>query len=230
MARTGAEERQGTKGFVSVSRIESSATLRVGVPRNSCQPARPQRWSTISSVCDLPLVACPRFQPVGIASLHRLEQLIAAMQDRLPEGREHGRHDPTNVNRDWLALYRHPDGHRCRVPNAPTGHAALADLARNRVALARLRRLAVQNGISAHFWREETLQPAGATSSGEGLCAEPRHARWNRPYRCQGQRPLLRIPARSRPQRSPLLPENRPPSRKRCVKSVKSGWLLRPGR
>lgn len=230
MARTRTEERQATKGFASVSRIESSATLRVGVPRNSCQPARPQRWSTISSVCDLPLVACQRSQPVGIASLHRLEQLIAALQDRVPEGREHGRHVRKNVSRDWLDLYRHPNGHRCRVPNAPTGHAAVADLVRNRVALARLRRLAVQNGSSEHFWREETLQPGGATSSVDGLCAEPRHARWHRPYRCEGQRLLLRILAQSRPQRSPPLPENRSPSRKRCVKSVRSRWLLRPDR
>lgn len=222
MARTGTEERQATKGFASVSRIESSATLRVGVQRNSCQPARPQRWSTISSVCDLPLVACPRFPPVGIASLHRLEQLLAALQDRVPEGREHGRHVRKNVSRDWLDLYRHHNGHRCRVPNAPTGHAAVADLARNRVALARLRRLAVLNGRSGNFG-EEALQPAS-----EGLCAEPRRARWNRPYRCGGDRPLLRIPARSRPQRSPPLPENRPPSRKRCVRSVRSGWLQRP--
>ena len=40
-----------------------------------------------------------------------------------------------DVSRDWLDVHCLPDGHRCRVPNAPAGHAAVADLARVRDAI-----------------------------------------------------------------------------------------------
>lgn len=46
----------------------------------------------------------------------------------------HGRVIGIDVSRDWLDLHCLPDGHRCRVPNAPAGHAALADLSRDRDA------------------------------------------------------------------------------------------------
>ena len=47
----------------------------------------------------------------------------------------HGRVIGIDVSRDWLDLHCLPDGHRFRVPNAPAGHAAVADLARDRDAI-----------------------------------------------------------------------------------------------
>lgn len=47
----------------------------------------------------------------------------------------HGRVIGIDVSRDWLDLHCLPDGHRCRVPNAPAGHAVVADLARDRDAV-----------------------------------------------------------------------------------------------
>lgn len=47
----------------------------------------------------------------------------------------HGRIIGIDVSRDWLDLHCLPDGYRCRVPNTPEGHAAVADLARDRAAL-----------------------------------------------------------------------------------------------
>jgi transposase len=47
----------------------------------------------------------------------------------------HGRVIGIDVSRDWLDLNCLPDGHRCRLPNAPAGHAAAADLARDRDAV-----------------------------------------------------------------------------------------------
>lgn len=47
----------------------------------------------------------------------------------------HGRVIGIDVSRDWLDVHCLPDGHRCKVPNAPAGHAAVADLARNRDAV-----------------------------------------------------------------------------------------------
>lgn len=44
----------------------------------------------------------------------------------------HGRVIGIDVSRDWLDVHCLPDGHRCKLPNAPAGHAAVADLARNR--------------------------------------------------------------------------------------------------
>jgi hypothetical protein len=41
----------------------------------------------------------------------------------------HGRVIGIDVSRDWLDLHCLPDGHRARMPNAPAGHAAVADLA-----------------------------------------------------------------------------------------------------
>ena len=46
----------------------------------------------------------------------------------------HGRVIGIDVSRDWLDLHCLPDGHRVRAPNAPAGHAAVADLARDRDA------------------------------------------------------------------------------------------------
>lgn len=43
----------------------------------------------------------------------------------------HGRIIGIDVSRDWLDVHCLPDGHRCKVPNAPAGHAAVADLARD---------------------------------------------------------------------------------------------------
>jgi transposase len=40
-----------------------------------------------------------------------------------------------DVSRDWLDLYGLPDAFRRRVPNAPEGHVAVADLARERDAI-----------------------------------------------------------------------------------------------
>lgn len=40
-----------------------------------------------------------------------------------------------DVSRDWLDLHCLPDGHRCRISNAPAGHAAVADLARDKDAI-----------------------------------------------------------------------------------------------
>ena len=37
-----------------------------------------------------------------------------------------------DVSRDWLDVHCLADGHRCKLPNAPAGHAAVADLARDR--------------------------------------------------------------------------------------------------
>ena len=47
----------------------------------------------------------------------------------------HGRVIGIDVSRDWLDLHCLPDGLRCRLPNVPTGHAAVAGLARNRDAV-----------------------------------------------------------------------------------------------
>ena len=47
----------------------------------------------------------------------------------------HGRVIGIDVSRDWLDLHCLLDGHRCRVPNDPAGHAAVADLARDRDAV-----------------------------------------------------------------------------------------------
>ena len=47
----------------------------------------------------------------------------------------HSRIVGIDVSRDWLDLHCLPDGHRCRVPNAPAGHATVADLARDREAV-----------------------------------------------------------------------------------------------
>jgi transposase len=47
----------------------------------------------------------------------------------------HGRVIGIDVSRDWLDLHYLPDGHRCRLPNVSTGHAAVADLARIRDAV-----------------------------------------------------------------------------------------------
>lgn len=47
----------------------------------------------------------------------------------------HGRVIGIDVSRDWLDLHCLPDGHHCRVPNDPAGHAAVADLARDRDAV-----------------------------------------------------------------------------------------------
>lgn len=47
----------------------------------------------------------------------------------------HGRVIGIDVSRDWLDVHCLPDGHRCRVPNAPAGHAAVATFARDRDAV-----------------------------------------------------------------------------------------------
>jgi transposase len=47
----------------------------------------------------------------------------------------HGRVIGIDVSRDWLDLHCLPDGLRRRVPNAPEGHVAVADLARERDAI-----------------------------------------------------------------------------------------------
>ena len=47
----------------------------------------------------------------------------------------HGRVIGIDVSRDWLDLHCLSDGHRVRVPNAPVGHATVADLARKRDAV-----------------------------------------------------------------------------------------------
>lgn len=47
----------------------------------------------------------------------------------------HGRVIGIDVSRDWLDVHCLPDGHRCGAPNAPAGHAAVADLARDRDAV-----------------------------------------------------------------------------------------------
>ena len=45
----------------------------------------------------------------------------------------HGRVIGIDVSRDWLDIHCLPDGYRARMPNAPAGHAAVADLARDLV-------------------------------------------------------------------------------------------------
>lgn len=47
--------------------------------------------------------------------------------DNLPHGRVIG----IDVSRDWLDVHCLPDGHRCRVANAPAGYAAVVGLARD---------------------------------------------------------------------------------------------------
>lgn len=47
----------------------------------------------------------------------------------------HGRIIGIDVSRDWLDLHCLPDDVRCRIPNDPEGHAAVADLARDRDAV-----------------------------------------------------------------------------------------------
>lgn len=47
----------------------------------------------------------------------------------------HGRVIGIDVSRDWLDIHCLPDGHRLRLPNARQGHAAVADLARDRDAV-----------------------------------------------------------------------------------------------
>lgn len=44
----------------------------------------------------------------------------------------HGRVIGIDVSRDWLDVHCLPDGHRVRLPNAPAGHAAVADIAKDR--------------------------------------------------------------------------------------------------
>ena len=47
----------------------------------------------------------------------------------------HGRVIGIDVSRDWLDLHSLPDGVQRRMPNSPEGHAAVADLARERDAI-----------------------------------------------------------------------------------------------
>ena len=47
----------------------------------------------------------------------------------------HGRVIGIDVSRDWLDVHCLPDGHRVRLPNVPAGHAAVADIARDRDAI-----------------------------------------------------------------------------------------------
>ena len=47
----------------------------------------------------------------------------------------HGRVIGIDVSRDWLDFHCLPDGHRCRMPNVPEGHATVAELARDRDAV-----------------------------------------------------------------------------------------------
>lgn len=47
----------------------------------------------------------------------------------------HGRIIGIDVSRDWLDLHCLPDGLRCRIPNGPEGHTAVADLAHDRDAI-----------------------------------------------------------------------------------------------
>ncbi|MFE3839615.1 IS110 family transposase [Pseudogemmobacter sonorensis] len=47
----------------------------------------------------------------------------------------HGRVIGIDVSGDWLDVHCLPDGHRCKLPNAPAGHAAVAALARDRGAV-----------------------------------------------------------------------------------------------
>lgn len=47
----------------------------------------------------------------------------------------HGRVIGIDVSRNWLDVHCFPDRHRCKVPNAPAGHATAADLARDRYAV-----------------------------------------------------------------------------------------------
>ncbi|MDD7972913.1 IS110 family transposase [Roseinatronobacter alkalisoli] len=47
----------------------------------------------------------------------------------------HGRVIGIDVSRDWLDVHCLPDGHCCRAPNTPAGHAVVADLARDRDAV-----------------------------------------------------------------------------------------------
>lgn len=51
------------------------------------------------------------------------------------ENLSNGRVNCIDVSRDWLELHCLPDGHHCRVRNAPEGHAAVANLARHRDAV-----------------------------------------------------------------------------------------------
>ena len=52
-----------------------------------------------------------------------------------------------DVSRDWLDLHCLPDGHCCRVPNAPAGHAVVADLARDRDAVVCFESTGGQEGL-----------------------------------------------------------------------------------
>jgi transposase len=47
----------------------------------------------------------------------------------------HGHVIGIDVSCDWLDLHSLPDGHRYRLPNAPAGHAVVADFARYRDAV-----------------------------------------------------------------------------------------------
>lgn len=47
----------------------------------------------------------------------------------------HGRVIGIDVSRDWLDIHCLPDGLQCRMPNEPKGHAAIADIARDRDAV-----------------------------------------------------------------------------------------------
>jgi transposase len=56
----------------------------------------------------------------------------------------HGRVIGIDVSRDWLDVHCLPDGHCCKLPNAPAGHASVADLARDRDAVVRFESTAGQ--------------------------------------------------------------------------------------
>lgn len=72
----------------------------------------------------------------------------------------HGRVIGIDVSRDWLDLHCLPDGHRCRVPNASAGHAAVADLARDREAIVCFESTVGQDGSSGQGSRQKVLRLA----------------------------------------------------------------------
>lgn len=119
----------------------------------------------------------------------------------------HGRVIAIDVSRDWLDVHCLPDGHRCRAQRSGgsccRGGSCPGPGYRHLFGIER------RSGVAAlgNFGGRRSYSAPSSTRSGEGVCAKPWHMRQDRADRCRIHRPLLRIPARSRPQSSRIKAE-----------------------
>ena len=77
----------------------------------------------------------------------------------------HGRVIGMDVSRDRLDLHCLPDGLQCRMPNEAEGHAAVADLARDRDAVVCLESTGGQEWQLWEALEEEGIRPTSAAEA-----------------------------------------------------------------